>query len=79
LVDTYRSKFSNPADFPGITWTTIESSDEVYDRIDMIYHTSSNKYDMKDVRLVEDPVTLQESLCRIMLRTITPLWQPMTF
>jgi hypothetical protein len=52
LVDTYRSKFSNPADFPGITWTTIESADEVYDRIDMIYHTTSNKYEIKDVRLV---------------------------
>lgn len=55
LIDTYRSKFSNPADFPGITWTTIESPDEVYDRIDIIYHLNSNEYELKDVRLVGGP------------------------
>ena len=52
FIDTYRSKFSNPADSPGITWTTFESEDEVYDRIDMIYHTSSSEYEIKNVSLV---------------------------
>jgi exonuclease III len=52
FVDTYRSKFLSPANFPGITWTTIESEEEVYDRIDIVYHTTSDKYDFKDVSLV---------------------------
>lgn len=55
FVDTYRSKFSNPADFPGITWTTMETENEVYDRIDMIYHTFDAKYQLIDVRTVGGP------------------------
>jgi exonuclease III len=55
FIDSYRSKFSNPADFPGITWTTVETENEVYDRIDMIYHTANTKYEIKDVRLVGGP------------------------
>jgi exonuclease III len=55
FVDSYRLKFSNPANFPGITWTTVESENEVYDRIDIIYHTNSDTYELKDVRLVGGP------------------------
>lgn len=52
LIDVYRVKFPNAANFPGITWTTIESPDEVYDRIDMIYQTNEQAFSLKDVRLV---------------------------
>lgn len=52
LIDAFRSEFVSPANFPGITWTTIESADEVYDRIDMVYHTPSDAYDLKNVSLV---------------------------
>jgi exonuclease III len=52
LIDAYRSKFSNPADYPGTTWTTIESADEVYDRIDIIYQTEETVFTLKDIRLV---------------------------
>jgi exonuclease III len=52
FVDAYRIIFPTPADFPGITWTTVESENEVYDRIDMVYHTTSNEYEVKDVRLI---------------------------
>jgi len=55
LIDAYRSTFSNPANFPGITWTTIETENEVYDRIDMIYHSASAEYEIKDVQLVGGP------------------------
>ena len=55
FVDSYRSKFPNPADFPGITWTTVESKNEVYDRIDMVYHTASDEYEFKDVHLIGGP------------------------
>ena len=55
FVDSYRLKFPNPANFPGITWTTVESEDEVYDRIDIIYHSRSGAYELKDVRLVGGP------------------------
>ena len=55
FVDTYRMKFPIPADFPGVTWTTIESENEVYDRIDIVYHTASDQYEPKDVRLIGGP------------------------
>jgi exonuclease III len=55
FVDAYRMKFSMPADYPGVTWTTIESENEVYDRIDMVYHTASDAYEVKDVRLIGGP------------------------
>jgi exonuclease III len=52
LIDAYRSRFPNAANFPGVTWTTIESPDEVYDRIDMVYQTDEQAFTLKDVRLV---------------------------
>jgi exonuclease III len=55
LVDAYRLKFPKPADFPGITWTTVESENEVYDRIDIVYYTTSDAFEVKDVRLVGGP------------------------
>jgi len=55
LLDAYRVKFSNPANFPGITWTTVETENEVYDRIDMVYHSTSDAYEIEDVRLVGGP------------------------
>ena len=52
LKDAYRMKFENAANFPGNTWTTFESDDEVYDRIDIIYHSEETKLSLFDVRLV---------------------------
>jgi exonuclease III len=52
LHDVYRLKFPKPADFPGNTWTTIRSDDEVYDRIDIIYQTAETVFTLKDIRLV---------------------------
>ena len=39
----------------GVTWTTVESENEVYDRIDMAYHTTSDAYEVRDVRLIGGP------------------------
>jgi endonuclease/exonuclease/phosphatase family metal-dependent hydrolase len=52
LKDAYRMKFENAANFPGNTWTTFESADEVYDRIDIIYHTEETTFTLSDIRLV---------------------------
>lgn len=52
LKDVYRTKFDNAANFPGNTWTTIESDDEVYDRIDIIYQTEQSNVTLTDIRLV---------------------------
>jgi len=52
FIDAFRVKFTSPANFPGITWTTIEAEHEVYDRIDMVYHTSSDAYEFRNVNLV---------------------------
>jgi endonuclease/exonuclease/phosphatase family metal-dependent hydrolase len=52
MNDAYRSKFSNPANFPGNTWTTIKNSNEVYDRIDFIYQTNETTFTLNDIRLV---------------------------
>lgn len=52
LTDVYRSEFASPANFPGNTWTTIESANEIYDRIDIIYQTEETRFTLKDIRLV---------------------------
>ncbi|MFZ6011482.1 MAG: endonuclease/exonuclease/phosphatase family protein [Bacteroidota bacterium] len=52
MIDAYRNKLPDPANFPGNTWTTWEAADEVYDRIDIIYHTPSPAYTLTDIRLV---------------------------
>ena len=52
LIDVFRTQFPNPANFPGNTWTTIESANEVYDRIDIIYQTDHTKIKLSDIRLV---------------------------
>jgi exonuclease III len=55
FIDAYRTKFENPANFYGITWTTIENANEVYDRIDMIYQTETQEMTLQEVRLVGGP------------------------
>lgn len=55
FVDVYRSKFESAGNYYGVTWTTIENSNEVYDRIDMIYQTPTQKLTLQDVRLVGGP------------------------
>lgn len=50
--DAFRLQYANAANFPGNTWTTIEATNEVYDRIDMIYHVLPNTFTLQDVRLV---------------------------
>jgi exodeoxyribonuclease-3 len=52
LTDVYRFQFPDPADFPGNTWTTIESPDEVYDRIDIIYQNETEEFTLTDIRTV---------------------------
>ena len=56
LIDAYRSEFSNAANFPGNTWTPIRTPTEVYDRIDIIYHSDSDAYTLDDIRLVGGPL-----------------------
>ena len=50
MVDTYREIFPNPIQYPGCTWTPVQSSNEVHDRIDFIYY--SGKMDLQEVYLV---------------------------
>jgi endonuclease/exonuclease/phosphatase family metal-dependent hydrolase len=52
LKDVYRFKFPNAANFPGNTWTTLDTPDEVYDRIDIIYYTETPELILTDVRTV---------------------------
>lgn len=52
LVDAYRLAFSNAANFPGNTWTPVRTPNEVYDRIDIIYHSENEAYSLTDIRLV---------------------------
>jgi endonuclease/exonuclease/phosphatase family metal-dependent hydrolase len=52
LLDAYRLTFSNAANFPGNTWTPVRTPSEVYDRIDIIYHTNHKAHSLKDIRLV---------------------------
>lgn len=52
LTDAFRSIYPDEITHPGITWTTIESANEVYDRIDYIYHDMSNKFMLKKVERV---------------------------
>lgn len=56
LVDAYRLEFSNAANFPGNTWTPVRTPNEVYDRIDIIYHSVGNAYFLDDIRLVGGPL-----------------------
>ena len=49
LIDAYR------ANFPGNTWTTFQAEDEVYDRIDIIYHTATSGMTLTDIRTVGGP------------------------
>ncbi len=42
LKDSWRSIYPNEVSKPGNTWTPIRSTNEVYDRIDMIYHRGNN-------------------------------------
>ena len=55
LIDAYRSQFSNPSNFPGNTWTTVQAENEVYDRIDIIYHSVTDKMTLTDIRTVGGP------------------------
>jgi len=50
MEDAYREKFPNPIQFPGFTWSPIQSNNEVHDRIDFIYY--SGKIELEDISLV---------------------------
>lgn len=52
LVDAWRNQLHNPVNFPGITWTPWESANEVYDRIDIIYHANTSALTLQDIRTV---------------------------
>jgi len=51
LTDAYRSFYPDEITHPGITWTTMESANEVYDRIDYIYHYLNNQFILKNIEL----------------------------
>jgi endonuclease/exonuclease/phosphatase family metal-dependent hydrolase len=55
LIDAYRFKFPDPVAQPGNTWTTWESANEVYDRIDMIYHSENDIFELNNIKLVGGP------------------------
>ena len=50
MVDAYRKFFSNPIQYPGFTWTPIQSNNEVHDRIDFIYY--SGEIELQEIFLV---------------------------
>lgn len=52
LTDAYRSYYPDEIAHPGITWTTFETANEVYDRIDYIYHDTNNAFNLKKIELV---------------------------
>ena len=50
MEDAYREKYPNPIQFPGFTWSPIQSNNEVHDRIDFIYY--SGKIELEDISLI---------------------------
>ncbi len=52
LTDAYRSYYPDEIAHPGITWTTLETVNEVYERIDYIYHDTNNTFSLKKIELV---------------------------
>ena len=56
LHDAYRERYNDPVAFPGYTWTTLDGEDEVYDRIDFIYHVPHSDFRLQDVLLVGGPI-----------------------
>ncbi len=52
LTDAYRNYYPDEIAHPGITWTTFETANEVYDRIDYIYHDINNALNLKKIELV---------------------------
>lgn len=55
MTDSYRSHFPDEVQKPGITWTTNESENEVYDRIDFVYHNLQNKIELVESMRVGRP------------------------
>lgn len=52
LVDSYRQFLPDVLDAPGITWTTEETENEVYDRIDLVYHSPDDRFLLEKGELV---------------------------
>ena len=50
LIDAYRQQYPNEIEFPGHTWTPMQSDNEIYDRIDFIYY--SGQMELKDVSII---------------------------
>lgn len=55
LEDSYRSQYPDEINKNGITWTTNESENEVYDRIDFVYHRLQNKFYLSNSMRVGRP------------------------
>ena len=55
LKDAYREVFPNEANKNGITWTTNRSENEVYDRIDFVYHNLQRKWETESASRVGRP------------------------
>lgn len=55
MKDAYRGYFPDEVDKPGITWTTNEPENEVYDRIDFIYHHLQDAFELVESLRVGRP------------------------
>lgn len=55
MQDSYRSHSTSEVGKPGITWTTNKSNNEVYDRIDFVYHHLQNKFEQVESMRVGRP------------------------
>jgi endonuclease/exonuclease/phosphatase family metal-dependent hydrolase len=52
MQDAYRTYYPNEVEKQGITWTTNLSENEVYDRIDFVYHHLQNMFELIESRRV---------------------------
>ena len=52
LTDSFREFAENEIKQPGITWTTRESDNEVYDRIDFVYHHLQDQFSLESSALI---------------------------
>ena len=50
VIDAYREQYPDEIEFPGHTWTPVESDNEVHDRIDFIYY--SGQMELKDISII---------------------------
>ena len=55
MKDSYRTHFPDEVNKPGVTWTTNKSENEVYDRIDFVYHYLQDALELEESMRVGRP------------------------